>query len=220
MSNLIWRQKIIIRSLEWRQKKCFPKKRSQKFISIRTSGSKKGEICRKQKPKRICCSDETNYYYSMLTQKPVSPYLFVLARLRWKNEWKILSWKLEKGRGKITFGIEDVCNWNYQALMGNYHIAADMFRVNWLVKDVDQVTVLGEFRKLSVEIVIAKTYLLLSNDEIFNKQSWFSEKFGSRLSQSLFEYIMNLNNLFQNIRCFFKAFKFHHKPGIFFHFLS
>ena len=89
-----------------------------------------------------------------------------------------------KGRGKITFGIEVVCNWNYQALMGNYHIAADMFRVNWLVKDVDQVTVLGEFRKLSVEIVIAKTFFscLLGNDEIFNKQSGFSEKFVSRLS--------------------------------------
>ena len=106
----------------------------------------------------------------MLTQKPVSPYLFVLTRLRWKNEWKISSWKLERKR-KNKF-------WDWSCLQlklsssggKNHHISAEMFRVNWLVKDVDQMTVLEELRKLSMEIVIAKTFFLLSFGKRWNIQ--------------------------------------------------
>jgi hypothetical protein len=74
----------------------------------------KGEICRKQKPKRICCSDETNYYYSMLTQKPVLPYLFVLTRLEMEEKRRMEKFVTEKVLNKKykgeNFKIEIVCN--------------------------------------------------------------------------------------------------------------
>lgn len=67
---------------------CLPKDCSRKFcFHKKRSSQKRGEKCRKQKPERICDSDEKNYYYSICWHKnPLHHFCscFHCQRKKWK----------------------------------------------------------------------------------------------------------------------------------------